>query len=677
MTGLLDTLVRPLGPDEAWLLATEAADGSATVLLGLHDTVPASRVLLPRSVRELRPGAVRTSREVATLRLPSALASALVPTRPAARAEVMSDAPDPAAPPRADAAGVTTTGTLAAWRSAAGDTVLLLAWQHAAVSASRLEEQLLPLSPSLEQLAHLAQRAQQLDAARDRIARAMHGLPNGVVLVDGALGEACLNGVAQRVLGLEQEYVPIPDLAAARATCRAASSPVDRDDLEDALGRRREDGLEHEVWALPDGADDALDGHRWWRLDVMPLRDEEPASRLWHLVDITARVRAARERRDAHARQRHLQASEAVSRLSAGVAHDFNNLLSVVRGSLDLIADDTGREAVDVRRAIEASDRAADLTNRLLAFSRLDVHEPSAQCLDDLVRMVASRLLGRDDSARLRLELTTPGAWVFADPDQLRLALVSLLGRALEATAPRHTPVVVRTRRRHTHPLTETNGRSPQRNWVGVVIEDDGEPLPAHLQDRLRDPLLEDRPSALGNGLQLAVASILVHRAGGFFELEREDGGPTHARGLNRVIAWLPVIIGVPEQEETVPDVRVEPSASRRVLAVADESGVRDVLGRLLARAGYDAVLASDGAEALALLERGERIDFLVSDLAMPGMSGRELLEWAATAFPRVRRVLMSGFGDDEQVRAGLAATGARFLPKPFTLASLRDALEG
>ena len=676
MNALLTTLLQPLAVDDAWLLAPEADDGTATVLLGTATPPTVARVLLPHSVRELPPGAVRTSDDVASLRLPSALASVFTAVAPSTSGTLPTTT-------RADAGArvartdVTHTSTFAAWRSAAGESVLLLAWRDAAITAQSLTPLLAPLSASLDELARLAQRAQQLDASRERLARAMHGLPNGVVLVDGALGEAALNGVAQAVLALPREFVPVAELAAARAACRAASSPVDRDDLADALGRRREDGEEHEVWALADAGDDALDGHRWWRLDVMTLRDDDPTSRLWHLVDITARIRSARERRDAHARQRHLQASEAVSRLSAGVAHDFNNLLAIVRGSLDLVADDLPRDSVDVRRAIEASDRAADLTNRLLAFSRLDVHNPSAQRLDDMVRMVASRLLGRDDTDRLRLELTTPGVWVFVDPDQLRLALLSLLGSALEATASRHAPVVVRTRRRHTHPLTETNGRSPQRSWVGVVIEDDAEELPGHLQDRLRDPLLEDRPIALGNGLQLAVASILVHRAGGFFELEREDAWHEQPRGLNRVTAWLPVIIGVPDQESEVPEVRVEPSASRRVLVVDDESGVRDVLGRLLTRAGYEAVLASDGPEALALLERGERFDFLVSDYAMPGMSGRELLEWVATAFPRVRRVLMSGFAEDADVRAGVVASGARYLPKPFTLAAVRAALEG
>ena len=659
MNTLLTTLLRPLDVDDAWLLGTDAADGTAGVLMTTGSGVPSSRVLLPRSVRDLPAGAVRTNHEVQAVRLPSALASAL---------------PEPAT---RTTAAPSTPATLAAWRSQAGDAVLLLAWHQRVVTADALERTLRELEVSLEELARLAQRAQQLDAARERLARAMHGLPNGVVLVDGALGEASLNDAAQRVLRLTREFVSVADLAAARAACRNESSPVDRDDLEDALGRRRDDGQEHEVWALPDGESDALDGHRWWRLDVRPLRPGEHATRLWHLVDITARIRSARERREAHARQRHLQASEAVSRLSAGVAHDFNNLLAVVRGSLDLGVAASGGEGGDVRGAIEAPDRAADLTNRLLAFSRLDVHQPSAQRLDDLVRMVASRLLGRDHSARLRLELATPGAWVFADPDQLRLALVSLLSSALEATAVRHTPVIVRTRRRHTHPLTETNGRSPQRNWVGIVIEDDAEPLPSHLLDRLRDPLLEERPIALGSGLQLAVASILIHRAGGFFELEREDALHGQPRGLNRVTAWLPVIIGVPETDEAVPEVRVEPSATRRVLVVDDESGVRDVLGRILERAGYQAVLASDGQEALALLEQGEPFDFLLSDLAMPGMSGRELLEWAATAFPRVRRVLMSGFAEDEQVRASLTSTGARYLPKPFTLAAVRHALEG
>jgi CheY-like chemotaxis protein len=657
---LLASLLEPFGADEAWLLGVEGADGTASVLLGLGEAVPVARVLLPRSVRDLPHGAVRTSHDGGQpVRLPSALAAALPSLPPAG-------APRNAAP-----------ATLAAWRSTGGDAVLLLAWQQAVVAVDALEQALARLAAPLEELARLARRAEQLEAARDRLQRTLHGLPNGVVLVDGARGDACLNAAARAVLRLSRDTVSVADLAAARAARRGESSPVDRDDLEDALGPRQGDGREHEVWALPDSGADALDGHRWWRLDEMSLDAADHAMRLWHLVDITARVRTARERRGSHARQRHLQASEAVSRLSAGVAHDFTNLLAVVRGSLDLVADAPVADAGDVRRAIEAADRAADLTSRLLAFSRLDLHQPAAHRLDEMVRHVMTRLLGRDEAARLRLDLATAGAWVFVDPEQLRLALLSLVRSALEATAGHHATVVVRTRRRHTHPLTETNGRSPQRHWVGVVIEDDADPLPAHLLDRLRDPLLEDRPVALGNGLQLAVASILVHRAGGFFEVEREDAPPARSRGVNRVTAWLPTMLGVPDLETSVPEARVEPGASRRVLVVDDESGVREVLARLLERAGHQAVLAGDGPAALDLLERGEPFDVIVSDHAMPGMSGRELLEWVATAFPRVRRVLMSGFADDEHVRASLAATGARLLPKPFTLAAVRHALEG
>jgi CheY-like chemotaxis protein len=373
-----------------------------------------------------------------------------------------------------------------------------------------------------------------------------------------------------------------------------------------------------------------------------------------------------------------LQAAEALARVSAGAGHELANHLGAVRafGAVlrldEHVVGEYGLDTVDAVR--DAGDEALQLVSSLLALVRRRPPAPGPVPLATAVT-AALRLVSADTRGTVTVAVDVPEDLpdVQADPARLHQALVALLVNALDALGhPRATGRLAITARSSADaPTTAGDPAPPVELWV----TDDGPPVPPADVPHLFDP----RPPAGGTGragLDLAVARHLVGLDGGSLRYERAADG-TNAL----VLALVPVAPSpVAPSPVTAPGNTASPDAAApdpvTVLVCDDDPTVREVVVRLLGRAGIRALAARSGAETLAILEQ-RRVDAILADSLMAGMSGPELHAAVAARHPRLRRRFVFLSGDPEN--AGLVAfareQGLRILPKPFDASALVAAI--
>jgi signal transduction histidine kinase/ActR/RegA family two-component response regulator len=387
-----------------------------------------------------------------------------------------------------------------------------------------------------------------------------------------------------------------------------------------------------------------------------------------------ARQRAEAElaRREVQSRLEQGQRLESVGRLAGGIAHDFNNILGVILNSAGFLESDLpeGPARDDAREIRQAAERGGGLTRQLLLFSRRQEAEPEKLDIAEVVSGVEQmlhRLLG--EHVELVLRCSTP-EMVEADRGQLEQVLVNLAINARDAM-PRGGTIRISTR------AVELNseaagavGLSAGR-YVGLAVADDGEGMDEETAARAFDPFFSTKREGEGTGLGLATVYGIVARAGGHIELRSEKGRGTVVDIL------LPAVASPAIQPEPAAAAPAVAGSARTVLLVEDDTALRDTTARVLVGGGHRVLQAADAEEALRMLRgAGERIDVVVSDVVLPGMSGVDLaarLE-ASTDPPEV--VLVSGYTDDVAMR-GDGTGGRPVLDKPFTAEQLLTAVDG
>ncbi len=358
-------------------------------------------------------------------------------------------------------------------------------------------------------------------------------------------------------------------------------------------------------------------------------------------------------------RQQLLQAQkmESVGRLAGGIAHDFNNVLAIMRGQVELLQDDlevleSARARIDsVQRA---TDRAAALTDDLMAFSRQRVDEPEAVDLHELllgVRELLHQVLGA--AVTLELHLEASPATIVADPNRIEQAVLNLAVNARDAmpTGGRFT-------------IATSSGPTPSRA-LKLTATDTGAGMDAATKARVFEPFFTTKPPGLGTGLGLSTTDDIVRSAGGTVEVESERG-----EGTTFTFTFPAPPTEAPGPVGDLIDLSDDDSPT--ILVVDDESEMRTVMAEILRGSGYRVVAAPDGDAAIALLERaGRPVDLLVTDVVMPVMSGTDLAARITERCPETRVVFVSGF-----VPAGSAALrGAPLVTKPLRRIELLDAV--
>jgi two-component system, cell cycle sensor histidine kinase and response regulator CckA len=421
--------------------------------------------------------------------------------------------------------------------------------------------------------------------------------------------------------------------------------------FQEAIGRACDHDHEYRVRSV--------EGRAVWvrdRVRVALGGDGEP--RLHGVtVDVTAR-------RELEERLIQAQKMDAVGQLAGGVAHDFNNLIGVISGYTDLllgrVQDDTS--LIQLREISQAAGRAAELVAQLLAFGR---RTPSLGELVDLgvlirgIEPMLRRLIDQDVGLLIEVARDLPP--VRADSGQLEQVLVNLLINARDAM-PHGGEISVRA----THlELDETQAAElalAAGQWVVLAVADDGSGMTSETKARIFEPFYTTKDPGKGTGLGLATVFGIVEQTSGRITVDTELG-----RGTTLSIYLRPATGSEDDVSEPC-----NPGNARVVLVVEDESAMRRLVRSVLEQDGYRVHEAANGRDALGYIEqKGGRIDLILSDVVMPGITGPELVARLAPLGHSTRVLFMSGYADSQLLSRGLDERSIGILHKPFTPAEL------
>jgi len=511
--------------------------------------------------------------------------------------------------------------------------------------------------------------ANELAQERQLLSRILDSMEDGVVALDPVGNVIAFNPRAEKLLGVgPRELVPETWIA----TCgvflpdQRTPLPPDQDPLAHAMAglSTRETELYVRNHAVP-GAE--------LTATATPLRDNGRATVGGIVVfrDVTEQHRLERQLSQA-------QKMEAVGQLAGGIAHDFNNLLAVITGYGELLlqqfnAGDPVHD--DLGQLLGASQRAAQLTKQLLAFSRRQIVQPRVVDLNSIVANVEKmlkRVIGEDIDLVTMLRPNVGS--VRADPVQIEQIIVNLTVNSRDAM-PNGGKLTIETANvLLDEEYVDASCRIAPGSYVVLAVSDTGVGMDGATKQHIFEPFFTTKEPGKGTGLGLATVYGIVQQFGGSVLLYSKLGHGTTFK------IYLPRSEGS-ESSSPVRRTLSPATASATILLVEDDDAVRQVTSRMLKARGYVVFEAHGAAEARAICaEHGRHIDLLLTDVVMPEMSGPKLAEQLSETLPGLRVLYMSGYSGAAVARHGAIAEGVAYLEKPFTVSSLtakvRDALD-
>ncbi len=370
---------------------------------------------------------------------------------------------------------------------------------------------------------------------------------------------------------------------------------------------------------------------------------------------------------------------EAVGRLAGGIAHDFNNLLTIIKGYTELALQRSGVSPelrADVQQVGNAAERASTLIRQLLAFSRRQVLQPKIIDLNAIV-MGLDKLLGRlmGEHIEMVTRCAANVGSVKADPAQVEQVIMNLVVNARDAM-PKGGRLTVETLNVE---LDSTYARDhvtvKPGEYVMLAVSDTGMGMSPETVAHIFEPFYTTKDSGRGTGLGLSTVYGIVKQSGGYIWVYSEPGKGTTFK------VYLPRVAEKAESKQEKVEAPGAGRGSETILLVEDEEAVRELANMILVAKGYSVIAAKNAKEAETFCEkhRGE-IRLLLTDIIMPGMSGRELAKRITARHPETRVLYMSGYTDNVLAEGGVLEAGVSFLQKPFTPAALaqkvRDVLD-
>jgi PAS domain S-box-containing protein len=398
--------------------------------------------------------------------------------------------------------------------------------------------------------------------------------------------------------------------------------------------------------------------------------------------DITEEKAAEAELAQAQEALRQSQKMEAVGQLTGGIAHDFNNLLAGIAGSLELVEKrlangrlDGLQQYVDVAQS--ATQRAAALTQRLLAFSRRQTLDPKPTDVNRLVSGM-EELIRRTVGPSIAVEVVeADGLWLTQiDPSQLENALLNLAINARDAMPDGGRITIETANRLLDHRAAKAHELSPGQ-YVSLCVTDTGTGMTPDVIRRAFDPFFTTKPLGRGTGLGLSMIHGFVRQSGGQVHIYSEVGKGTTMR------LYLPRFVGDLEAVE-IPgeEPRGEVGHGETVLVIDDEAAIRMLIVDVLEEAGYRVLEAHDGPAGLTILQSDIHIDLLITDVGLPGgVNGRQVADAARTTRPNLKVLFITGYAENAVIGRGHLDAGMQVITKPFSVMALgsrvRELIEG
>lgn len=410
---------------------------------------------------------------------------------------------------------------------------------------------------------------------------------------------------------------------------------------------------------------------KYLELKALPRFDpERRISGVVHIVrDITDRKKAEAEQKKLHSQLLQAQKMESVGRLAGGIAHDFNNLLSTILGysELALMNLHSGHPLRDQLQSInEAGERAAALTQQLLAFSRKQVLEMKTVDANQVIRLLAGllrRVIGEDIT--LRLGLQAEPAVINADPNQIEQVLMNLSVNARDAMPSGGRLFIESSNVSIDESARLHRPEMPAGGYVMIAVSDTGSGMSREVREKIFEPFFTTKDLGKGTGLGLATVYGIVKQHNGFIYVYSEVGAGTTFK------IYLPVSAGAAhlQREKEVPSLA---GGTETVMIVDDDRSIRVLAGDILRPLGYRILTAASGEEALKMCaSAGNGIDVVLTDVIMPNIHGRDLARRLEEAHPGIRVIFMSGYTDDMIAHHGVLGANVNFIQKPFTPTSL------
>jgi signal transduction histidine kinase len=403
-------------------------------------------------------------------------------------------------------------------------------------------------------------------------------------------------------------------------------------------------------------------------LECFSRERREPEATLEETLEAIARqLGQFLQRKEAEAQFHQAQRMEAVGRLAGGIAHDFNNLLTVIRGYSALMLRHLSPES-PLERYVEeiqkASERAAQLTQQLLAFSRRQMLAPRVVNLNEIIRGLSTMLrplLG--ETITLVTVLDPALGAVKVDPSQIEQVLLNLAVNARDAMPEGGTLTIETTNVQVDEAMASQHGTLQPGSYVLLAVSDTGHGMDAHVKAHLFEPFFTTKGPGKGTGLGLATVYGIVTQSGGTIWVYSEPGqGTTFKIYFPRVVDLL----AEPLHAESKPPELTQ--GTETILVVEDEGAVLELARESLTQAGYRVLLAQGAPEALAQsAQYPGPIHLLLTDVVLPTMNGQALAEQLLRARPGLKVLYMSGYSDNAIVHQGLLDEGVPFISKPFT----------
>lgn len=519
----------------------------------------------------------------------------------------------------------------------------------------RVEQQIRDLNDGLEQL--VTERTGALRQSERRFADLFESAPDAIVITDRQGRITLVNGQAERMFGWTRAELmgqPVERLMPPQA--RQGHVALREHYVQSQTGPRAMGAGRNLRAVRRNGEEFPVE------ISLSPMESEGE-------IVVAAAVRDITERKHLEAQFLQSQKMEGLGHLAGGIAHDFNNLLTIIHGTTELAAEGL-RDADPLRQDLatirDAATKAAALTRQLLAFSRKQILQPAIVNLNTVVadaEAMLRRLIG--EHIDMIVHLGEALASVRVDPGQIEQVILNLAINSRDAMPQGGTLTIETGNVVLTEADTRTRAGLQPGPYVRLVITDTGIGMDDATREQMFEPFFTTKSPGQGTGLGLSTSYGIVKQSGGDVAVDSHVGHGT------TITIYLPRADGAAPVGRTV---RTATAArgTESILVVEDEAGIRKMVTRMLGAAGYTVLVAANGKEALELLDRQDGpIHMLLTDVVMPGMSGRELAERVRDRYPAMKILYTSGYTDDAIMHHGVLDEGMHFIGKPYATAVL------